>query len=430
MDTATPPRGIDSYLSTLRGGGPGRPGDPAAVDRVRLLLSDLGDPHLAHPVIHVTGTNGKGSTTTMIAGLLRSHGLAVGTYTSPHLERLAERVGLDDGPVDDDRLSAAVDRVAEAARGRDVTPTWFEAVTAAGLLLFGAADLDVVVMEVGMLGRLDATNVVRGGVSVVTNVELDHSRWAGPGRTAIAREKAGIVEPGATLILGEADPSLRGFFVARRPGRILTRGEELVAANRASGPRGSVLDLKTPTSVYRQATVGMAGEHQCDNALLAVAAAEAHLGRPLEIGAVRQALSSARAPCRLEIVGDKPTVILDVAHNEAGGRALRRATQEIFGAVERKVLLVGMTAGRDPSDFLLSLGVGPGSKVFATEPRSGSVITASALAIAARRLGAEATAVRDVAAAEHLAVKHAGADGMVIATGSHYLVADVRNASS
>lgn len=399
--------------------------DPGSVERVRLLLADLGEPQHAHPVIHVTGTNGKGSTTTMIAELLRAHGLAVGTYTSPHLARAGERVGLAAGPVDDAELDAAVARVAAVARRRALTPTWFEEVTAAGLLLLGEADLDVAVVEVGMLGRADATNVVRAAVAVVTNVELDHCRWAGPGRPAIAREKAAIVEPGATLVLGETDPSLRGFFEARRPGRILTRGKELVGSVRTGGERGSAMDIATPARVYRGVTVGMPGAHQCDNALVAVGAAEAHLGRPLEADAVRRALAAARAPGRLEIVPGAPTVVLDVAHNEAGGRALRRATRQIFGAARREVLLVGMTAGRDPTDFLRALDVGAGTELVATEPASAPPITASALAIAARRLGARATAVGDTAFARSLAVGLAGADGLVIGTGSHYLIAEL-----
>lgn len=214
--------------------------------RVAVLVAELGHPERSYPVIHVTGTNGKGSTTAMIAGLLASRGARVGTYTSPHLDRLAERITISGQPVEDRELAEGVGQVAAAALRSGVTPTWFEAVTASAFWLLAARQVDAAVIEVGMLGRWDATNVVNGSVSVVTNVQLDHTDVAGPIRASIASEKADIVKPGSTLILGERDPELRPLFEAERPGRILTLGSEMSWRNRTATESGSIVDLVNP----------------------------------------------------------------------------------------------------------------------------------------------------------------------------------------
>ena len=424
------PERVERYLAGLPGGRIGSRVDRRAVTRVGALMSALGDPHLAHPVIHVTGTNGKGSTTAMIAALLRAEGLRVGAYTSPHLEQITERVSFDNGPMEAERFADAVDRTAAVARRRRITPTWFEAVTAASFLLLGEAPLDVCVIEVGMLGRVDATNVVHGTVAVVTNVELDHTERAGPTRSAIAYEKAGIVEPGSTLVLGETDPRLRHLFEARRPESILTRDHELVAGQTTGGPYGSVLDLATPWAVHRAVTVGLAGEHQCDNALLAVGAAEAYLQRPMATETVDRALTSARVPGRLEIVQDRPTVVIDGAHNPAGAGALARATSRLFAGAAPRVFVCGMRAGRSAAAFLHELSIAPEGWLIATEPRAPQAMPAVALAEAALRLGVRSVVIPDVSEALQTAIRIAGAGGIVIGTGSHYLVAAFRAAVS
>jgi dihydrofolate synthase/folylpolyglutamate synthase len=217
-----------------------------AIERMARLAGALGNPQRAYPVVHLTGTNGKGSTAAMIASLLRGRELRVGTYTSPHISRVAERVTVDGKSVADAGLARAVGQVRRAATRAGGTPSWFEALTAAAFWLLAEARVDVAVIEVGMLGRWDATNVADGAMAVVTNVELDHTDVAGPTRAAIAAEKAGIVKPGATLILGERDPELRAIFEARRPGRILTAGREMTWRNRHRTPAGSVVDLVNP----------------------------------------------------------------------------------------------------------------------------------------------------------------------------------------
>src|SRR3954470_10240656 len=180
-----------------------------SLDHMQRLVEVLGDPHRAFPVIHITGTNGKGSVARMVTSLLVESGLSVGTYTSPHLEALNERISWNGEPIDDASLAAAIADVATLEPLSGVTPSWFEIVTAAALAWFAAVAVDVAVVEVGLLGRFDATNVVDADVAVITNVGFDHTDGVGDWRAAIAHEKAGIVKPGSFLVLGETDESLR-----------------------------------------------------------------------------------------------------------------------------------------------------------------------------------------------------------------------------
>ena len=185
-----------------------------SLDRMRALVGVLGDPQTAYPVIHITGTNGKGSVARMVTELLRASGLSVGTYTSPHLERINERIAWDGEPIDDSRLAEAITAVSEVEPLAGVTPSYFEILTAAAFRYFAEVAVDVAVVEVGMLGRYDATNVADATVAVLTNVGHDHTDGVGAWRAAIAEEKVGIVKPGCTFVLGETDPELRPIFAA------------------------------------------------------------------------------------------------------------------------------------------------------------------------------------------------------------------------
>jgi dihydrofolate synthase/folylpolyglutamate synthase len=400
------------------------------LERMARLAGALGSPQRAYPVIHLTGTNGKGSTAAMTAALLRGQGLKVGTYTSPHISRLVERVTVDGEPAADGDLAGAVGQVRQAAVRARVAPSWFEAVTAAAFWLLAAAEVDVAVIEVGMLGRWDATNVADGEVAVVTNVELDHTDVAGPSRAAIATEKAGIIKPGAVLVLGEADPTLRGLFEARQPGRILTAGREMTWCNRRVTPAGSVVDLANPWGARTGVTVGMAGAHQCGNALLALTAAEAFTGAAVPVAAVSAALGAAAVPGRFEVVGDGPVAVLDGAHNPAAAAALRQAVEERFASAAPRVLVYGALAGRDPAAFLEQAGVRSAGLVITTQAASPRAVPAPVLARVARGFGVPVTAVPEPARALAAARAAAGPGGLVLATGSLSLIGPLRAAAA
>ena len=408
----------------------GRLGAPT-LERISALVAALDHPEADYPVIHVTGTNGKGSTAAMAAAVLRGAGRRVGVYSSPHLEHPAERVALDGRSVTTDELWTAIAAVASAAERSGTRPTWFEAVTAAGMWLFRQARVEVAVVEVGMLGRWDATNVVHGEVAVVTNVALDHTEVAGPTRAHIATEKAGIIEKGATLVLGETDPGLQGIFEAEHPGRILRLGGELRWAHRRPlGLDGQVVDLHTPWGEHPEVRIGSLGRYQCDNALLAVGATEALLDEALPASALT-ALSVPVIPGRLEVVSRRPTVLVDGAHNPAGAAALREALEELDAsgpAGRGRALVCGALEGRDPEEYLRAVGVGWFDTVVATEPPSPRALSAGELAEAASATGGRLPIVIEPDAANALgrARDAVGPEGLVVVTGSLYLVGALR----
>jgi dihydrofolate synthase / folylpolyglutamate synthase len=294
------------------------------------------------------------------------------------------------------------------------------------LWLLAAARVDVAVIEVGMLGRWDATNVADGDVAVITNVQLDHTEVAGSTRAAIAEEKAGIIKPGATLVLGERDPALRRIFEAREPGQILTAGREMFWRNRRLTRDGSVIDLVNPWGPRTDARIAMIGAHQSDNALLALTAAEAFTGLTIPADDVSAALSAVRVPGRLEIIGSDPVVALDGAHNPAAAAALRQAVEENFASLAPRVLLFGALAGRDPAGFLDQAGVRSADLVITTQTPSPRAVPADVLAQVARGFGVPVMTVPVAAQALAAARAVAGPRGLVIATGSLSLVGPLR----
>ncbi len=397
--------------------------------RIEAITSGLGSPNRKFPSIHITGTNGKGSTSAMLTKLLRSQGLRVGTYTSPHLSDVSERVAVDERPVSAPRFAEALGAVAWMARRVGVTPSWFEAVTAAAFTVFAESRIEAAVVEVGMLGRWDATNIINSTVAVITNIELDHTEYTGPRRIDIAIEKAGIIRPDATLVLGETDPELLPIFLAQRPRRLLQMGADISVTHRQRTSVGSTVDLTTPWGVHCKVSVNLLGAHQCRNAALALTAAESFLDSPLEAAAVRDALGSVRIDGRAEVVRrGGPVIIVDGAHNRAAARGLRDTIVEYFPDPRPRVLVCAISGTRDPAEFLGGIGAGDFDLVVATEVFSSASAAAESVATAARHAGAAATTIRDIIAALRNAITSAGADGLVVVAGSLYLVGPARDA--
>ena len=393
--------------------------------RVAALLDALGDPHRRYPAVHVTGTNGKGSVAAMTESLLAVGGRRVGLLTGPHLSRVNERISIGGRVVSDQALRTAIRQVARAAQERGITPGWFEAVTIAALWLFAAQRVDVAVVEVGMLGRFDATNVLDAKVAVVTNVERDHDDAAGGGRAVIAEEKAQIITPGSTLVLGEADGTLRPIFTRRAPARVMMRDRDLGWAARRLSLRGSLVDLTNPWGPRPDVRVGMLGAHQCDNAALALTAAEALLGHAIARASVDAALARTHVPGRFEIRQHAPLVVLDGAHNAAAALALRRAVSEVSVGMTPRVLVYGLSAGRDPATFLRECDIRHVDRVFVTEIDQCRDACEQA-AVAAAELGTDVVVVDDPGLALARAVRWAGPEGLVVATGSLRLVGELR----
>ena len=400
------------------------------LERITELCRLLDEPQLAYPVIHVTGTNGKGSTAGLLTELLMAQGLTVGTYTSPNLARVNERLARDGEPVDDAELTEVLGALALLEGMLEARPSRFELLTAAAFRWFADSPVDVAVVEVGLGGRWDATNVVRPEVAVVTNVSYDHVEVLGPTLADIAREKSGIVKPGCHLVLGETDPGLREVFVeaARAaPARaVWIRDEDFGCTANRVAVGGRLLDLRTPGATYDDMYLPLHGAHQGDNAALAVAAVEAFFGMPLATDTVAAALGATSMPGRLEVVGRAPLVVLDGAHNVAGARALADALAELHPGGD-VTAVVGVLHGRDPSAMLEALAAGGVQHVVACTAPTPRGMPGPAVAEAARALGIDVLVTDTVAEALTVATGRVPEGGMLLVTGSLYVVAEARS---
>ena len=410
----------------------GRP-VPPDLGRMQALMALLDNPEAACPVIHVTGTNGKTSTARAITSLLTAKGLRVGTFTSPHLAVVNERIATDGEPIDDESLLSVLSSLAQFANllGADQRPTWFELITAAAFMWFAERPVDVVVLEVGMGGRWDATNVADATVAVVTNVSLDHVEFLGPTRTDIAREKAGIIKPGSTLVLGETDPELTAVFAAEEPSWLWLAGRDYACTRNDLAVGGRALDLRTPASSYEEVWLDLHGAHQGLNFAIAVAAVEAFFGNATDDRLVREAAATVSSPGRMEIVRRKPLIVLDGAKNLEGAAVAAAAVEEEFGS--RSVILVaGMLrgSGKDPVHMLSALGVGgPRVRLVVACPApSPRTHPAADVAEAARTLGCPVLEADGVPEALEAALREATDPerDMVLVTGSLYVVGAAR----
>jgi dihydrofolate synthase / folylpolyglutamate synthase len=397
-----------------------------SLDRIRRIAHVLGDPQDAYPVVHLTGTNGKGSTARMVSALLQSTGLSVGTYTSPHLERLNERIVWDGRPIADDDLAEAIGAVAELEELAGVRPSYFDILTAAAFRWFADLAVDVAVVEVGLLGRFDATNVVDATVAVVTNVGRDHTDGHGDWRRAIASEKAGIIKPRSHLVLGETDPDLQQIFMAESASATWLRDEDFACETSRVALGGRVVDLRTPGSELEDIYLPVHGAHQGDNASLALAATEALLGKPLARDLVVEAFDGLTLPGRFEILGHEPTVIIDGAHNPDGAEAAAATLAEEFTLHGSVILVVGLLQGRDPVEMLDALDARDAGFVVACTPPSPRAIPGAEVAAAAAKLGIVAEAASTVPEAIDRARAIASDDDLIFVTGSLYVVGEAR----
>ena len=399
--------------------------DSPSIDPISKMCAAMGDPQLAMPVIHVTGTNGKGSTVQMITRLLMAHGLTVGTYTSPHLERINERIKRNGDPISDDDFAEQIAGIAAIESITGVRPTYFEAVTAAAFRWFADVAVDVGVIEVGMLGRWDATNVVNAQVAVITNIGLDHTEFAGPALADIAREKAGIIKPGSAVVVGEADPELVDIFLAEGGASYFVRGEQFETADNSLAVGGRALDLRTPTTIYHDVFVPLHGAHQGDNAAVALTAVEAFFAAPIENDLVHEGFANVEMPGRFEVLGVQPLAIIDGAHNPPGADVCASVFFDDFHPEGRRILVMGTL--RNPGEMLAALRADEFDIVHACTAPSPRGVPGRDVARAARELGCDEVYVHDtVEAACAVAMKYADADDAILAAGSIYVAGAAR----
>jgi dihydrofolate synthase/folylpolyglutamate synthase len=380
------------------------------LDRMRRLMTALHHPERRFRSIHVVGTNGKSSTARMIAAILTRQGLRTGAYLSPHLVSFGERIRIDDHDLEPARFAAAVTRAARAAElvdrsaAEDDHVTQFEALTAAAYSELAEREVEVAVVEAGLGGRYDATNVIPSTVQVLTSVGLEHTRWLGPTLADIAGEKLAVVKPGGTLVLGaELDPEVE--TIAERVAA--EQGARIVRAGLDPG-----------------VGVGAPGAYQRKNFALARTAAEAFLGE-LDEAAVAAAAAEVRVPGRLQQIGTDPVTVLDGAHNPDGMRALVQSLPEIAARHERVVAVISILDDKDAASMLRLLLPLCSEVVFTRTTSSRSLPPPTLQSLSAQLDGPPAEVIREPTRALERARSLAGANGLVVATGSLTLVADL-----
>lgn len=412
--------------------------------RITELLEVLGEPQRSYPAIHLTGTNGKTSTARMIDSLLRAHGLHTGRYTSPHLETVRERISLDGVPIDEERFVAnyrEVGPVAELMDARaDESLTYFDMTTALAFAAFADAPVDVAVVEVGLGGAEDSTNVIAAGVAVILPIGLDHTEWLGDTLTDIALAKSGIIHSGATVICAAQQEEAMGPILDRcaEVGATVAReGLEFGVIHRDIAMGGQMLALQGLGGVYDEIFLPLHGAHQAQNAAVALAAVEAFLGagagKALDADVVREGFSGSSSPGRLERVRSAPTILVDAAHNPHGMAATAKALSEEF-SFTYLVAVVAALGDKDVEAMLDQLEPVV-DKVVITRNSSPRCMPAEQLgAIAAEVFGEERVVVEHempdaIATAVALAEGDvdAGISGVgVLITGSVVTVADAR----
>ncbi|MCD9623224.1 bifunctional folylpolyglutamate synthase/dihydrofolate synthase [Rhabdothermincola salaria] len=397
-----------------------------SLDPMRALVEVLGDPQQAYPVIHLTGTNGKGSTGRMITALLAEHGLSVGSYSSPHLQRVNERLAWNGEPIADDDLARVVTELARLTPLSGTEPSYFELLTAAAYLWFAEIAVDVAVVEVGLLGRYDATNVADADVAVVTNVGQDHTDGQGDWMQRIASEKAGIITPESVLVLGETDPTLQATFLAEGPRLTWRRGEDFDIVEESSAVGGQMISVRTPLGSLDDLFLPLYGRHQGANAACAIAAVEAFFDRPLDAEVAREALATVTMPGRLEVVQRNPLVLLDGAHNPQGAMALAETVAEEFDVPGRRILVVGLLSGRDPRQMLDALDAQRADLLVACTPDSPRAVPAADLAAVAASVPVLTEIVPDPAEALDRALAVCTEDDVVLVAGSLYVAGAAR----
>lgn len=414
-----------------------------SLERVVQIMELLGEPQRTFPVIHLTGTNGKTSTTRFIERILREMGLSTGRFTSPHLHDIRERIALNGKPIDPERFVATYDDVLpyvqlvdqRAAEADEPRTTYFELLVVMAYAAFADAPVDVAIVEVGLGGRWDATNVADGQVAVITPIDIDHQRLLGNTVEEITLEKRDIVKAGAIAVVGRQEPDVHELIAERAQevgATVVSEDEQFSVLARDQAVGGQQVSLRGLAGDYNDLFLPLFGDHQAHNVVTAVAAVEAFVGggeQPLDIDVLRQALERLTSPGRLEIVRRSPTVLVDAAHNPAGARALRDALEDSFNFA-KLVGVVAILQDKDADAILQTL-----------EPVLDEIVvtrTRSARATDPQRLGELATEIfgedrvfvvpslpEALDRAAELA-DEGGVAGGVLATGSVVTAAEVR----
>lgn len=413
------------------------------LDRMRALLDALGSPQEQLPAVHIAGTKGKGSTAAMLSTMLSAGGFRTGLFTSPHVRRFEERMTINGQQPSPQEIVSLTETVRSASemlfRTTGFGPaTFFEVTTAMAWLFFQCRHVEIVILETGLGGRLDATNVCRPVLTIITSISRDHMHLLGETLPEIAAEKAGIIKPNVPIISGVADAAARAVIAgvaARNSASLIQLGETLHLCNAQertlSDPRHPGIwtgDVKTPTGMHANVSAPLAGVHQLTNAALAMAALDELEGQGIQIddGTREAGLSRIQWPLRIEVLGDRPLVIVDAAHNDSSIQALLETIAAI--PARRRYLIFGTSRDKDVA-AMLQLLAGKFDEVvltrYVSNPRA---MALDLLADAARRNNIERFATRpDPPSAWELVQTHAHDDDLICVTGSFFLAAEFRD---
>ncbi|MBN1916826.1 MAG: bifunctional folylpolyglutamate synthase/dihydrofolate synthase [Verrucomicrobia bacterium] len=404
----------------------------------RHLLDALGHPEQRYRIVHVAGTNGKGSVAALVASALKAAGHTVGLFTSPHISSFRERMQVNGQSASEAEIAAHLERllpiVDDMARRDDVTsPTFFEVVTAMAADLFAARGCDLAVFEVGMGGRLDATNALPAAVSAITSIGLDHTEWLGSTIPEIAFEKAGIIKPGVPVVTDALPDAARDVVrcaAAERRAPLIEGGRDIVVETRTPSREGQTLTVRTPNGRYDNLHLGLHGAHQAGNCTVALGVLESLADQGVDVPreAIVSGVRTARWPGRFEIVPGDPAFILDAAANPPAAQVLAATLGEFLAPGERLVLVTGALRDKDTVRMCRAL-VPRADEVIVTEPASTRRLHADELYYTAGRyaLGCPVRVVNGLdAALETAAARLRGRQGFVLVTGSIFLLARAR----
>ncbi|MEA2487573.1 MAG: dihydrofolate synthase / folylpolyglutamate synthase [Actinomycetota bacterium] len=407
-----------------------------STERIEAICDLMNHPEREAPAIHITGTNGKTSTARLATSLLVAGGMRVGTYTSPHLQTMRERISLNGEPIDKDAFGDVFDHIkpyieiVQQQVGSDLT--YFEVLTAMFFLWAADAPVDAMVVEVGLGGLWDATNVVPGRVACITNVGLDHTGLLGMERETIAVEKAGIIKHDSMVVTGERTPSVLAVIeehAARAEASLSVLGKDFDVIDNRVALGGRYISVETSERSYEGLFVPLHGRHQGVNALIALEATNRFLHESLSDEVALQGFAQASAPGRLETLPqgspDDPVVVMDVAHNPDGVSALVSALIETF-AFKRATFVVGILGDKDYLGMLTELARVP-CRLILTQPRNVRSVPVQELVDSAQQIGIEARVSDEVADAIKSAIEEAQPNDLVVITGSHYVVGEARD---
>ena len=401
-----------------------------SLDRIRALAELLNDPQRTYPSIHVTGTNGKTTTTRLIGRILCGHGLAAGTYTSPHLSSVTERIALCEEDITEQEFADAYEHLLPYLRtvderGEDRV-TYFESLTALAYLWFADKPVDAGVFEVGMGGEWDATNLIDARVAVIREVALDHPEL-GATVEAVAREKAGVIKKDAIVIAHDGPPEALAVVEERARemhAQVKVRERDFGVRSSEQAVGGQRLVVGGLNAEYDDLLLPLFGEHQADNAAASIAACEAFINHELDPPTLREALAGAASPGRLEVVSRHPLVVLDGAHNPAASVALASALPEAF-VWKRLHLVIGVLEKKDVAGIVAPL-VSRTSAAYACANSNPTSLDPERMAAACNAVGMKVEPFASVAHALDAAEARADEDDLILVTGSLYTVADAR----